>query len=219
MKNAFFDLFLFFLLNLSSEVFCSTADSLYAPQLISPPNNSVIVSDTLFDWTPVTGAASYNIQFLLGITVIADTTVSIDSVRMDFTGGPAMTDIYWRVKAVNQQGSGSYSELWRFIVIPAGIKKISEIAPDKFYLAYNYPNPFNIETVIGFGVPLNSNDGAVTLQIFDIQGKLIETLIYGHIAGGNFSVKWNAEKYSSGIYFYRLISKDCLETRKMVLIK
>jgi uncharacterized protein YdaL len=220
MKNAFFVLFLFILVNLSFETFCSPADTLFAPQLISPPNNSQIISDTLFDWSPVTGASSYYIQFTMGIMVIADSTVSVDSLRMNFTGGPALTNIYWRVKAVNQQGSGPYSEVWRFVVLPAGIQKISEAAPDKFYLNSNYPNPFNNETVIEFGVPPVSNKSSVTtIQVFDVQGKLVETLVNNRLEAGNYNIKWDADRYSSGIYFYRLHSQNFSSTKKMVLIK
>jgi len=98
-----------------------------------------------------------------------------------------------------------------------GIKQIGNSVPKQFKLSQNYPNPFNPSTKIKFEIPRAS---LVTLKIFDINGKLIETLLNEkNINAGTFETEWDAAKYSSGIYFYRLTAGSFTQTRKMILVK
>ncbi|MFI5144081.1 MAG: T9SS type A sorting domain-containing protein [Ignavibacteria bacterium] len=88
--------------------------------------------------------------------------------------------------------------------------------PKSYVLENNYPNPFNPETKIAFGIPHASN---TKLIIYDILGREVATLINEKLEAGNYNVEWNAANYSSGIYFYKLESGDFVQTKKMVLIK
>ncbi|NPE30639.1 T9SS type A sorting domain-containing protein [Methanococcoides sp. SA1] len=95
--------------------------------------------------------------------------------------------------------------------------------PDKFELYQNYPNPFNPTTTINY---LNPDDSNVIVQIFDIQGKLIKTLINEYQFKGYQKVVWNAKNengisVTNGIYFYRVsIDKGNIsDTGKMLLLK
>ena len=90
------------------------------------------------------------------------------------------------------------------------------IVPNSYSLSQNYPNPFNPETKIDFSIPVN---GLVTIKIFDITGKEIETLVNSSLSKGSYSVNFNASNLSTGIYFYKLISGSFSETKKMMLIK
>jgi len=85
-----------------------------------------------------------------------------------------------------------------------------------FKLSQNYPNPFNPITTIEYAVRDDSN---VKLSVYDISGHLVETLVDEYHQAGAYNVKWNASKYSSGIYIYRLESSHGIHSRKMVLIK
>jgi uncharacterized delta-60 repeat protein len=111
-----------------------------------------------------------------------------------------------------------------------GIKPISSEVPDKYYLYQNYPNPFNPSTKIKFSLPFPSQGGVkaplsfgeglgVWLCIYDLLGREVETLINEQLKPGSYEVEWDASKYMSGVYFYRLISNEFSETRKMVLAK
>ena len=85
----------------------------------------------------------------------------------------------------------------------------------------NYPNPFNPATTIAFELPQNSR---VQLQIFNILGELVNTLVNGNRAAGSHSVRWDGtnlsgEQVSSGIYLYRLKTGERVQTRKMMLVK
>lgn len=89
-------------------------------------------------------------------------------------------------------------------------------APQKFILYQNYPNPFNPTTTIHFWIPHRQH---VTLNIFDILGREIVTLIEGKLESGSHSVVFNATNIPSGLYVYRIQSGNAIEQKKMVLMK
>jgi hypothetical protein len=91
-----------------------------------------------------------------------------------------------------------------------------EILPAKFSLCQNYPNPFNSITTFNYELPQESK---VTLSIFDLRGRLVETIVNQTQPAGYYSVLWNAEKYSSGVYLYRFQAGDFRQVRKCVVIK
>ena len=97
-----------------------------------------------------------------------------------------------------------------------GIEQTSSEIPKEFKLFQNYPNPFNPSTNIGFRI---GGFGLVTIRIFDINGREIITLLNEELSAGEYKTDWNASGYSSGTYFYRLISDNYSETKKMLLVK
>jgi photosystem II stability/assembly factor-like uncharacterized protein len=96
-----------------------------------------------------------------------------------------------------------------------GINTLAGV-PKEFSLFQNYPNPFNPSTRIKFDVPLKS---FVRLVIYNELGKEIITLVNNEMKPGSYETRWNAENYSSGVYFYKLTAGNYSQTRKMVLIK
>ncbi len=88
--------------------------------------------------------------------------------------------------------------------------------PGSFYLQQNYPNPFNPVTTIKFGIVSSGN---VQIKVYDAAGRTVEELVYNSFIPGSYEVKWDASKYSSGIYFYSIVTKDFTQTKKMVLVK
>lgn len=85
-----------------------------------------------------------------------------------------------------------------------------------FMLQQNYPNPFNPETVIDFIIPKRGN---VRLSIYNVLGQELIVLASGVKDAGRNSVRFNAQSFPSGVYFYRLISEDHTETKKMMLVR
>jgi hypothetical protein len=112
--------------------------------------------------------------------------------------------------------------LWQNNLITDAITKRPQIVQD-FSLSQNYPNPFNPTTTIEYTIPGfesgNRNPELVSLIVYDILGRKVGTIVNEKQKPGKYSVAWNASKYSSGIYFYKLSAGKFIQTRKMVLIK
>ena len=98
---------------------------------------------------------------------------------------------------------------------PTNITNISGTA-SKFYLYQNYPNPFNPETKIKFDLRKSS---LTIIKIYNSIGQEIQTLVNKQLQPGSYEVEWNASNFPSGIYFYKLISGEFIETKKMFLVK
>jgi hypothetical protein len=88
--------------------------------------------------------------------------------------------------------------------------------PTSFSLFPNYPNPFNASTTIQYNLPKASN---VTIDIYDILGRKVETLVSQRKQPGMYTVVWDAKDIPSGIYFYKLQAGDYSQSKKCVILK
>jgi len=93
---------------------------------------------------------------------------------------------------------------------------IENVIPKKFVLEQNYPNPFNSSTEINFYLLESSY---TTLKIYNILGKEIDTLLNRNLEPGKYTIKWNVRNLSSGVYFYRLETRNHSITMKCILQK
>jgi hypothetical protein len=96
-----------------------------------------------------------------------------------------------------------------------------ENKPTTFNLSQNYPNPFNPVTNFKFSLPQASH---VKIEIFNILGQNVNTLVDEDMKAGSFAVDWNGKdqrgvEVSSGIYFYRIMAGDFSSVKRMVLLK
>lgn len=119
-------------------------------------------------------------------------------------------DLYAELEAALNEGRPTTS-----------VREVAGSIPSTIYLSQNYPNPFNPTTQIEFSLPEQTT---VTLEVFDITGRHIATLLNGELNSGNYLVTWNATDQSgrlvsSGVYFYRLQAGNFVETRRMVFLK
>lgn len=114
----------------------------------------------------------------------------------------------YRLKQVDYNGNYEYFNLSSEIIV--GV-------PQKFELSQNYPNPFNPVTKINYSLPV---DGKVALKIFDVSGREVASLINNEVQNaGYYTVTFNGQNLSSGVYFYRLTSGNFTQTKKLMLIK
>ncbi len=105
------------------------------------------------------------------------------------------------------------------VITDSRIKKINVTTaeiPDSYALSQNYPNPFNPSTTIQVALPENVK---VSLKVYDMLGQEVETLINKDMDAGYHVIKWNAAKYASGVYFYRITAGDFVSTKKLMLLK
>jgi len=139
--------------------------------------------------------------------------------------------LYFKYIAPNYVGTDTlygtfdvgYPGSWRWVpnkVInirqPSGIGGYSE--PVHYELYQNYPNPFNPYTIISYSLKYNT---FVNLDVYNIEGKFIASLISEYQKSGRYSIPFTISKYpiSSGIYYYRLATDRSSEVKTMVLIK
>ncbi len=97
-----------------------------------------------------------------------------------------------------------------------GVNEINSDLPTAYSLYQNYPNPFNPSTTISFSIP---TEELVSLKVFDSLGEEVARLMNEVKPSGNYSVSFDASKYSSGVYLYRIQTDKYSFTRKMTLIK
>ncbi len=88
--------------------------------------------------------------------------------------------------------------------------------PSEFKLEQNYPNPFNPSTIIKFGIPERSN---VQIKIYDLLGSEVTTLLDQELDKGWYDLTFNASRFSSGFYIYRMQVGNYISTKKMLIIK
>jgi hypothetical protein len=104
---------------------------------------------------------------------------------------------------------------------PTDVQGSLSVSPATFALSQNYPNPFNPSTMITYQIP---TDGMVRMDIYNILGKTLATLVNEEKPAGKFAVTFDGSQFTSGIYFYRInvIARDgksYSQTNKMILMK
>ena len=101
-------------------------------------------------------------------------------------------------------------------VLPPVMNVENENKPQSYKLAQNYPNPFNPLTKIMYQIP---EANLVTIKVYDVLGNEIETLVNEEKIAGNYEVIFDGSALTSGIYYYRIITGNFSQTKKMVLLK
>ncbi len=125
---------------------------------------------------------------------------------------PLEGEINYRLKQVDYDGTFIFSKT---------VTIYFENTPLIFELLQNYPNPFNAVTRISFSIPVDSK---VKLEIFDVLGKVVKTIINKDIIKGNYNIDFDASDLNSGVYFYRVMAvgingKRYDLTKKMIVTK
>jgi len=92
----------------------------------------------------------------------------------------------------------------------------TQIVPENFSVSEPFPNPFNPETQIQYTLPENSN---IRIEVFDINGKLVNKIFSGYQLKGSYRTYWNAANFPSGIYIIRIQTGAHLLSKKCSLIK
>ncbi|MBU0561303.1 MAG: T9SS type A sorting domain-containing protein [Bacteroidetes bacterium] len=156
---------------------------------------------------------SHPVLFASVVTTVSNDTFEYKDIDISFGGSDY---IYYFVKGYN----GSYSEPTNVEQVNGGFykKNLSESKKQifSFDLKQNYPNPFNPTTIISYSIP---NNDFVSIKIYDSIGKLVSTLVNSTKEGGNYTVSFNVDNLSSGLYFYTLRISSGSITKKMLLVR
>ncbi len=128
------------------------------------------------------------------------------SLSLRITGNNTYADIMYDYVRLEAWGTSTIT----------GVKDIGALMPTHFALYQNYPNPFNPATTISYSL---DKPGYVSLNVYDILGRRVATLIDSRQSVGEHSVRFDASRLASGLYIYRLEANGNAISRKMMLIK
>ncbi len=190
------------------------------PSLISPASAAGGVARlTRFVWNASVNATKYRLQVATDnafANIVRDTTV-IDTVATLSSPLASNYDYFWRVRAENFGGASAYSTARTFTTGTAvPVEKIADEIPKQFALHQNYPNPFNPSTTIRYDVPASAH---VTLQIYDLLGRVVATLVDEQQSPGQYTVRWDPSGLSGGTYFYRIDAQNRDGSGKFSFVK
>ncbi|GEM_PF-4043289 len=231
------------------DLLMNTGDAMIAMEPINPPIqvsapgvfhfNGHLINTAGLSWTndvwiqlDVPGIGRYQLDVYHNITVPAYSSITYFNVAQDIPGvapegsytyyafvgdypDVKLDSAYFDFDVIAPAGKGGswHSYDWRMFD-----KEVNglENVPNSFALNQNYPNPFNATTTINFQLP---TDNDVTLDVYNLLGQKVTTLINGHINAGYHTVQWDASHYSSGVYFYSLKAGNFHQVKKLMLLK
>ena len=94
--------------------------------------------------------------------------------------------------------------------------KSATALPESFSVNNAYPNPFNPTTTLKFSLPIETE---VYIAVYNLNGREVVTLQEGNMDAGYHTVRWNADRYSSGVYFIKMIAGEFVNTQKLIPMK
>ncbi|HTY11468.1 MAG TPA: FG-GAP-like repeat-containing protein [Bacteroidota bacterium] len=190
------------------DSFTTVTELPIAPTLVSPKSTTGENRFTKFVWLTTPNSTSYHLQVATASsfsTIIVDMDLVDTSVVITDTLA-ANSRYYWRVSAVNAGGEGPFSgtstyQTGTLLLVDENGGGI----PRVYALNQNYPNPFNPSTNISYDIP---KAAYVNVEIFDVLGRRVVSLVDGVQAPNHYVMQWNASNVSSGMYFLRIRAKS-----------
>ncbi len=197
--------------------------ALFAPGLVvltAPEDGAVDLPGIVpFAWEADLNADAYHLQVSTAedFSEIVFEDEGLAQTTQDVGPLAYSTEHVWRVRGVNVGGAGPWSAVRRFTVaVGTAVEQAGEGVPGAYRLYQNYPNPFNPQTALRFDLPAASE---VTLAVYDVLGRMVETLVSGTLPAGRYTFAWEAGDHPSGLYLARLQAGPFSQTRRMLLLK
>ena len=134
----------------------------------------------------------------------------------DETGVPESALITITIEGENDGTPGSVMIIDNLALSTTPTSVAESEHPEDFSLAQNYPNPFNPKTTIAFTLP---EAAYVTLDVYNVLGEKVATVLAEDHQPGTVEATWDASEMPSGIYFYRLVAGEYVQSRRMVLMR
>jgi hypothetical protein len=148
--------------------------------------------------------------------------VDFDSVETTSSGSLTDTTVvlgtryYYYVTTVFNQWESNPSDTVEALVEAVTSLKDQTKFPNTYQLKQNYPNPFNPKTMINYQLPITNY---VELSIYNLLGQKVATLVNERQQAGYHQIEWDAGRYSSGVYYYRMVAGDFHDVKKMILVR
>ena len=184
---------------------------------LSKGANDSIAAPTITEKSPLSGTAPPNCTIEIFSDSLTQGRIYEGSATSDENGnwtwtgellGPSVT-----VTATDQVGNTSAFS--SNVVVSVEEDETAKI-PDEFYLSQNFPNPFNPETTIQFGVKKSCR---VVLKVYDVLGREVEKLVDENYQPGQYRINFKAFELSTGLYFYEILMQDFRQVKKMVVLR
>jgi hypothetical protein len=137
------------------------------------------------------------------------------SVRVATFSVDTVNNIVWSVFSHNDPSQMVNGNFNIFMTL-TDVDDPDRSLPNSFAVYQNYPNPFNPATTISFNLPKAE---PTSLEVYNVLGQLVSAQDFGTLPAGEHQVVYNAERFSSGVYFYRVVTSESSKIRKMVLLK
>ncbi len=195
------------------------------PPLVSPANNAEnLPLDIVLNWNTASYAYFYHYEvaldyFFLDVVTLND---SINALQAVLPTLEPNTHYFWRVRGGNPAGYGFFTNIRNFTTGNYGTANQDDVSQMATNLETNYPNPFNLSTEIEFN--LNDKHAPAKLSVFNIKGQTVKVLFDGVAKNQTNHFSWDGKDsqgtpVSSGIYYYKLETKDYSKIKKMLLLK
>jgi len=202
------------------QTFKTASSLLSQPVITYPPNDRVNVSiNTIFRWSVVPGATGYEVLLANDSTMtsIVASFVGLGTPSVSVNDLSFNKTYYWKVLARQNALAGEWTPVYKFTThdVGVGVKSLDGVA-DSYNLMQNYPNPFNPSTNINYSI---SEASMVTLKIFDLYGREIETLVNENHPTGVYNTTWEPKNLPSGVYYYQLRAGKFNQVKKMVYLR
>jgi subtilisin family serine protease len=148
---------------------------------------------------------------------ILELTLLLEETDGSILGRTDNTNIESRIQRVYTNYADSEpAELLRLLFGSDNAIQQQGVIPETFALHHAYPNPFNPMTNIMYDI---SEESSVSITIYDLSGRKIETLVNKTIQPGQYNVTWDAKGYASGVYFVKLHANEFIQIQKLMLVK
>ncbi len=199
--------------------FTTVASPPGTPSLAAPADGATGIGDVVtLTWQAV-AADAYEVQlsWAADFSTLVAHEVALADTALTIEGLAGSTTYFWRVRGQNSLGTSDWSAPGRFSTVMSVAAEDPDIGlPAHYLLSENYPNPFNPQTTITFGLPA---PGPVKLAVFDLLGREVALLVDRALPAGMHTATFEADGLPSGLYLYRLDAASHSMVRTMTLLK